>query len=105
MYYLFGAGSNCYSVIGFIGKERIKGIVDNDISKIGKQYCDCPIISFDQFLKQYQGELVIISTFALAVLPSNIIANSSKVGRFFHEPTRPQVMQIANRFSSKVCSR
>lgn len=64
MYYLFGAGSNCYSVIGFIGKERIKGIVDNDISKIGKQYCDCQIISFDQFLKQYQGELVIISTFA-----------------------------------------
>ena len=29
----------------------------------------------------------------LAVLPSNIIANSSKVGRFFHEPTRPQVIQ------------
>lgn len=34
------------------------------------------------------------------MLPSNIIANSSKVGRFFHEPTRPQVIQIANRFSS-----
>lgn len=64
MYYLFGAGSNCYSVIGFIGKERIKGIIDNDISKIGKQYCGCPIIAFNQFLEEYQGELVIISTFA-----------------------------------------
>ena len=41
----------------------------------------------------------------LAVLPSNITASSSKVGRSFHELTRPQVMQIANRFSSKVCSR
>lgn len=64
MYYLFGAGSNCYSVIGFIGKEKIKGIIDNDISKIGKEYCNCPIISFNQLLREYQGELIIISTFA-----------------------------------------
>lgn len=64
MYYLFGAGSNCYSVIGFIGKERIKGIIDNNVFKIGKKYCECPVIGFEQFLKEYEGELVIISTFA-----------------------------------------
>lgn len=64
MYYLFGAGSNCYSVIGFVGKERIKGIIDNNVSKTGKKYCECPIIAFEQFLKEYEGELVIISTFA-----------------------------------------
>ena len=36
---------------------------------------------------------------------SNKTASSSKVGRFFHELTRPQVIQRASRFSSSVCSR
>lgn len=64
MYYLFGAGSNCYSVIGFIGESYVKAIVDNDtINKVGTKYRECPIISFEDFLLEYQNELVIISTF------------------------------------------
>lgn len=64
MYYLFGAGSNCLSVIGFVGKENIKGIIDNNASKEGKVFCGCPVMCFDNFMKQYRGETIIISTSA-----------------------------------------
>jgi len=61
--YLFGAGTNGYAVIKFFGDVFIN-VVDNDLSKIGTFFCGYKVVSFEEFLKQYEGEKVIISAYS-----------------------------------------
>lgn len=61
MYYLFGAGSFCTSVIGFCGVENIIGIIDNNESKVGDHIKGKEIISYGQFKEKYANEPVIIT--------------------------------------------
>ncbi len=62
-YYLFGAGSNCNSAIGYCGKNNLIAIIDNNPDKAGKIYADVPIISFENFKRYYCGEKVIITAY------------------------------------------
>ena len=45
MFYLFGAGSFCTSVIGFCGIENVIAIVDNNESKVGQSIKGKTILS------------------------------------------------------------
>lgn len=62
-YYFFGAGINCWGAIKFVGKENIIAIVDNSQNKIGKKIDGVEVISFQDFLKRWQGEQVLITVF------------------------------------------
>lgn len=62
-YYLFGAGKNCYSVIHFLNKENIIAVIDNREDKRGREIDGIKIINFSDLLKDYAGELVIISAY------------------------------------------
>lgn len=61
MYYLFGAGSFCSSVVSFCGKDSIIAIVDNNCEKWNKYVDDIKIISLDECLSIYKGEKIIIT--------------------------------------------
>ena len=50
-------------------------------------------------------ELVEAGKVQLKPLISKIFPFAQYLDAYIHEPTRPQVIQIASRFSSKVCSR
>ncbi len=63
MYYFFGAGNNCGGVLKFFGKGRVLAIVDNSAAKIGTLYEGIPIISFEEFLKKWNGEMVLITAY------------------------------------------
>ena len=60
-YYIFGAGSNVFGILKFFGLENIIAIVDNDKDKIGTQLKRLDIISFNDLLKRYNNEMIIIS--------------------------------------------
>lgn len=59
--YLFGAGINAYGIISYIGKENVIAVIDNNEKKQGNEIMDIPIISFDDFLNQYDGKEVVIT--------------------------------------------
>lgn len=61
MFYLFGAGSLCTSVIGFCGTENIIAIVDNNESKVGQYIKGKTIISYSDFKGKYKNETVLIT--------------------------------------------
>ena len=61
MFYLFGAGSFCTSVIGFSGIENVIAIVDNNESKVGQSIKGKTILSYDEFKENYENEFVIIT--------------------------------------------
>lgn len=61
MFYLFGAGSFCTSVIGFCGIENVIAIVDNNESKVGQSIKGKTILSYDEFKENYENEFVIIT--------------------------------------------
>ncbi len=61
MYYLFGAGSFCTSVIGFCGKQNVIAVVDNDVSKAGTYIKNKKIITYSELIRQYKGEKIIIT--------------------------------------------
>lgn len=61
--YLFGGGMNCYGVIKFIGKENIIAVIDNNEKKQGHEIEGIRIISFAEFLRTYQREVVVISAY------------------------------------------
>lgn len=62
-YYFFGAGVNCCGAIEFWGKENIIAIVDNSVAKQGTLLEDIPIIDFEQFIKEYKNEKIIITAY------------------------------------------
>ena len=64
MYYFFGASQNCYAAVRFFGKENVLAIIDNNERKVGTLYEKIEIISFDEFLKRWNGEKIIITAFA-----------------------------------------
>ena len=59
--YLFGAGINAYGIISYIGKENVIAVIDNNEKKQGNKIMDIPIISFADFLDQYDGKEVVIT--------------------------------------------
>ena len=61
MFYLFGAGSFCTSVIGFCGSENVIAIIDNNESKVGKYIKGKEIISYNHLKKIYCNEMIIIT--------------------------------------------
>lgn len=63
MYYFFGAGNNCSGVLKFFGKDNVLAMVDNSAAKIGTFFEDIPIISFEEFLKVWNGETILITAF------------------------------------------
>ncbi len=63
MYYFFGAGANCCGAIDFWGKENVIAIVDNSEAKQGTTIEGVGVISFSQFLAQYNGEKIIITAY------------------------------------------
>lgn len=62
-YYLFGAGVNGYGVNKFFG-NRIKGVIDNNPNKWGEDFCGYKIINYEQFLRKWRGETVIVSSYS-----------------------------------------
>lgn len=64
MYYFFGASLNCYGALKFFGKENVIAIIDNNSRKTGTLYENVPVISFDDFLDRWNGEVIIITAFA-----------------------------------------
>ncbi len=63
MFYLFGAGNNGIGVLNYFGKENIIAFIDNQSAKVGTEYGGVKIISYDQFLKQWNKETVIITAY------------------------------------------
>lgn len=63
-YYMYGAGNNSWGVIKFFGQDNFIKIIDNDERKRGQQLCGIDIVSFKDFIREYNGETVIISLFA-----------------------------------------
>lgn len=62
MYYFFGAGNNCCGAIQYWGEENVIALVDNSVARVGSTLMGLPIISFDDFIQQYKGEKVIITS-------------------------------------------
>ncbi len=60
--WLFGAGGLGRSALGLLHDKRIKGFIDNDTNKIGRQLLEKPIISLKQFLEEKSDDTIVIST-------------------------------------------
>ena len=56
---LFGAGEYGQKAIKYYGKDKIAGVVDNDINKVGNQVDGCTIISVQQ-LEEYMAEYEVV---------------------------------------------
>lgn len=64
--YLFGAGVNGKKVASIIGKENIIAFVDNSQSVIGERVLGVEVIPFLNFVKEYRGEEVLITSVYMA---------------------------------------
>ena len=73
--YLFGGGNNAYGVIQYIGKENIIAVVDNEPKKQGCKIMSVPIISYEDFLKEYTEERIIITTLMYSEIVKQLSAN------------------------------
>lgn len=62
-YYLYGAGINCVGVIRFFGRENVVAVIDSDEKKQGKEIEEIPIVSLQEYIRQNQGEEIIITAF------------------------------------------
>ena len=62
-YYFFGAGNNCHGAICFWGTEHVIAIVDNSSVKIGTALMGIPIISFEEFKREWNGEQIVITAY------------------------------------------
>lgn len=60
-YYFFGVGGNCHKAIEFWGADSVIALVDNSSVKIGTTVMGLSVISFDEFLGQWNGETVVIT--------------------------------------------
>ena len=63
MFYLFGAGSFCTSVIGFCGSENVIAIIDNNESKVGKYIKGKEIISYNHLITTLYSTLIFVSIY------------------------------------------
>ncbi|MCI8504538.1 MAG: DUF115 domain-containing protein [Dorea sp.] len=64
--YLFGAGVNGKKIASIIGEESIIAFVDNSHSVIGERILGVEVISFLNFVKEYKGEEVLITSVYMA---------------------------------------
>lgn len=60
--YLFGAGKNGQNAIDFFGKENIIAIIDNSVNQIGRKINDVLVISLSDCLKNYNDEVIAITS-------------------------------------------
>ncbi len=60
--YLFGAGKNGENAIRFWGKENIIAIIDNSINQIGRKINGLSVISLQDCLEKYKGEIIVITS-------------------------------------------
>ena len=60
--YLFGAGKNGQNAIDFFGKENIIAIIDNSVNQIGRKINDVLVISLSNCLKNYDDEVIAITS-------------------------------------------
>lgn len=58
---IFGSGQIGYDALNFWGKENIRCFCDNNISLVGKERYEKPIISFERLKEKYKNEIVIIA--------------------------------------------
>lgn len=58
---IWGAGKRGKRVLALIGRERVVAFIDCASDKVGKQYCDKPIISFDEYQRHYNMLVIVIS--------------------------------------------
>lgn len=65
VYYLWGAGANCYGALLFFNKEVI-AVVDSNPDKIGKSILGVQIISFNEMLLNRRDETIVITTYNLS---------------------------------------
>lgn len=63
---LYGAGQNAYGVYKYIGSERVMGIIDSSLDRIGNDFEGIKIISLDTFLRNKEDMPVIISAYQRA---------------------------------------
>ncbi|MBP3505375.1 MAG: glycosyltransferase [Lachnospiraceae bacterium] len=59
--WLFGAGAIGIQALNYIGKDRVEGFIDNDPGKKGIRIEDKLIISFDDYIKLFSREKIVIS--------------------------------------------
>ena len=60
-FYLFGAGVNGLSAVLYFGCDRIISVIDNSEAMQASTICGIPVISFNRFIQEYDGSLVVIS--------------------------------------------
>lgn len=100
-YYFFGAGGNCHGAINFWGKDSVIAIIDNSDTKIGHTFVGVPIISYDQFIRRWNGETIIITAYLSA---NEIVKQLEKDGidKYFACPSMQSgfydCIEMINRF-------
>ena len=61
--YLYGAGINLYGVIKYLNDKRVIGIIDSNPAKIGLDINGIPIISLEQYIREGDNRLIVISAY------------------------------------------
>lgn len=60
-YIIWGAGRRGARVLNVMGSSNIIAFIESDEDRVGKIYCEKKIISFSEYLAQYQEYFIIIS--------------------------------------------
>lgn len=74
--YLFGAGKSAYGVIEYIGREHIIALIDNNEQLQGCSVLEIRIISLQQYIKENNGEEIIITPAICDSIISQLKANN-----------------------------
>ncbi|SCW81895.1 Protein of unknown function DUF115 [Lachnospiraceae bacterium C10] len=62
-FYLYGGGINALAVCDFFRQSHIKAVIDRDEALWGQKIRGIPIISFEDYQKEEQGEAILIAAY------------------------------------------
>lgn len=60
-YVIYGAGYRGKRLLDYVGAEKICAFIDVDIEKQGGEYCGKPVISLNEYIKEYESCFIIIT--------------------------------------------
>lgn len=61
--FLYGAGINAYGVLKYLGKDRVAGIIDSNIDKIGNRFGQYTVIDLNEYKKKFRDYPIVISAY------------------------------------------
>lgn len=70
--FIWGAGENGERIFSHIGSENVIAFIDSNFQKVGSQFCEKPVISYETYKEKYKDRFIVISPIESKQIEENL---------------------------------